>query len=90
MTLHIATINGLRMPADHFERARDRDRTIDQMATHLVAAAAGGLDLTCDRDIALWLFETPDRYSARQIHDHVDAAADAARQIIATREMVKA
>lgn len=89
MTLHIATINGLRMSADHFERATDRDRTINYMVEDLVAAAGPGLDLTSEDDVLRFLAIDMRRWSAKAIRDHADAATDVARQIIVTAGMTR-
>lgn len=89
MSIHIASINGLNLLPSDYLLAKSRDCTIQQMADHLAAGAAGGLDLTCDADVFQYLFDAPERYLWRTIEKHIAAATEAAQQILVSAEMVK-
>lgn len=57
------------------------------MASHLVAGTTGKLDLSSDVDVIQYLRETVERYPARVIVDHMDAAVSLARETIAAASM---
>lgn len=89
MSIHIASINGLNFLPNEYVRAKAREGVIHQMASHLVAGAAGGLDLMNDSDVIKYLFDVPERYRWAVVRDHLDAALDEAQRIIVTAEMVQ-
>lgn len=82
MSIHIASINGLNLLPDEYHRAMVRDGIIDQMAAHLMAGTTSGLDLTSDFDVIDYLRSTPERYPAKVITSHMDAAVQLAQETI--------
>jgi len=84
MTLHVALVNGLHFSPADFVAAKERERTIREMAAHLVAGARGPLDLSSDLDVIRYLkCETPEQYRVAEITSHIDAAVALARETIA-------
>lgn len=84
MGIHVARVNDLGFSPADFVAAKARENTIKEMAMHLVAGAAGALDLTCDRDVIRYLkCETPEQYRIAEITSHIDAAVALARETIA-------
>jgi hypothetical protein len=83
MTLHIAAINGLNLAPGEYQVAKSREDTIRCMADHLVAGAAGTLDLNQDRDVIQYLMDAPEQFRWKVIRPHLEAALDEARQTIA-------
>lgn len=86
--IHVATLNGLYVSPEDYEFARKREATINAMASHLVAATTGGLDLTCEAECIQYLLQTEDRWTwKRDIKDHFDAAVFLAKQTIIQASM---
>jgi len=84
MSVHVARVNGLHFSPADFVAAKERERTIREMAHHLVAGAGGALDLSSDTDVIRYLkCETPEQYRASVITSHMDAAVHLARETIA-------
>lgn len=80
MTVHIATVDGVRLPDTPFDA--EREALVSQMATHLLAGVTAGLDLSSDFDVIKYLQDTPERYRALVITSHMDDAIYEARQTI--------
>ncbi len=85
MAIQIVTDNGADL-LPQFEQADVRKGIIDSMASDLVAATTGGLDLTDARDVALYLYDAH-RYSQRALRLYTEAAVQAAKETIALAEM---
>ena len=81
--MHVFQANVLNFPAADFAAARDRELLIREMASHLVAGALGPLDLSSDFDVIRYLRDTPERYLAKTITAHMDAAVHLALETIA-------
>jgi hypothetical protein len=82
MNIHIATLNGLHVPPEDYAFAVAREKTINAMAYHLMAGAAGSLDLESENDCIRYLLDTEERWRWRDIKDHFDAAVYLAKQTI--------
>lgn len=84
MGIHVALVNELGFSPSDFVAAKERERTIREMAMHLVAGAGGALDLSSDIDVIRYLkCETPNQYRIPVITSHIDAAVSLARETIA-------
>ncbi len=84
MSTHVARVHELGFSPADFVVAKERENTIREMAMHLVAGAAGALDLSSDIDVIRYLkCETPNQYRIPVITSHIDAAVSLARETIA-------
>jgi len=84
MSIHVARVNELGFSPADFVIAKERENTIREMAMHLVAGAAGALDLSSDLDVIRYLkCETPNQYRIPVITSHIDAAVSLACETIA-------
>lgn len=84
MTLHIATVDGVRLPSTDAAFDATRQAIVSQMATHLLAGITAGLDLSSDFDVIRYLKDTPEGYMAVTITALMDdAIADARHTLVA-------
>lgn len=84
MSIHVARVNELGFSPADFVIAKERENTIREMAMHLVAGAAGALDLSSDLDVIRYLkCETPNQYRIPVITSHIDADVSLACETIA-------
>lgn len=86
MTIHIATINGLNFLPGEYQTAKDREDVTRRMASDLVAAAGGGLDLTCEEDVIYYLIHDL-AYLSKVVRGHIEAAVSLALETIVAASM---
>jgi hypothetical protein len=82
MTVHIATVDGARLPTSAEAFDATRQATVTQMANHLLAGVTAGLDLSSDFDVIRYLKDTPECYRAAVITSLMDDAIDEARHVL--------
>jgi hypothetical protein len=87
MTVHIATVDGVRLPSANETFDATRQATVSQMATHLLAGITAGLDLSSDFDVIRYLKDTPEDYRASVITSCMDDAIYDARQTLIAATM---